>query len=148
MSKLSESSQPVKRQKASVRPITAELARELAFLEKVKDADIDMTGMPESLDWAASTVGKYYRPIKEPVSMRIDADVLNWARSLGRGYQSQVNELMRIWMYACQCTKGKKTKQTERQAMQLAVRAFVERGTKKRTSSAKKSSATRKKATR
>jgi uncharacterized protein (DUF4415 family) len=35
---------------------------------------------------------------KELFSMRIDADVLAWFRSLGEGYQSRMNALLRAYM--------------------------------------------------
>ena len=33
--------------------------------------------------WQNAAIGKYYRPIKTPVSVRIDNDVLAWLRSKG-----------------------------------------------------------------
>lgn len=40
-------------------------------------------------------VGKFYKPIKEQVAIRIDADVLAWLRAPGPGYQSRINALLR-----------------------------------------------------
>ncbi len=33
---------------------------------------------PEVRDWDSAVVGKFYRPIKKPLTLRIDADVLAW----------------------------------------------------------------------
>lgn len=118
--------------------MSEELVRELAHLKNVRDDEIDMTGMPESLDWAAAQIGKYYRPIKQPVSLRIDADVLDWARSLGKGYQSQVNELMRLWMYACRSTEGKMRADGDRQTMRAAVNEYVNRTLTKKSAAGSK----------
>ena len=41
------------------------------------------------------TVGKFYRPVKKLVSMRIDADVLDWFRSQGGRYQTRINTVLR-----------------------------------------------------
>jgi uncharacterized protein (DUF4415 family) len=41
-------------------------------------------------------------PKKELFSMRIDADVLEWFRNLGEGYQSRMNSLLRAYMEAHQ----------------------------------------------
>jgi uncharacterized protein (DUF4415 family) len=42
------------------------------------------------------------QPKKELFSMRIDADVLEWFRALGEGYQSRINALLRAYMEAHQ----------------------------------------------
>lgn len=39
-------------------------------------------------------------PRKELFSMRVDADVIEWFRSRGPGYQSQMNALLRAYMEA------------------------------------------------
>jgi uncharacterized protein (DUF4415 family) len=47
----------------------------------------------------ASGVGpewtQYFRPIKKPITLRIDADVLAWFQKKGRGYQTRINEALR-----------------------------------------------------
>jgi uncharacterized protein (DUF4415 family) len=40
-------------------------------------------------------VGRFYRPVKEQISLRVDADVLAWFRSRGRRYQTYMNEVLR-----------------------------------------------------
>jgi len=40
-------------------------------------------------------VGHLYRPIKRPVTMRLDADVLAWLKQGGPGYQTKANRLLR-----------------------------------------------------
>jgi uncharacterized protein (DUF4415 family) len=56
--------------------------------------------MPEVLDWTGAEVGRFYRPIKRPVTMRLDGDVIDWLKSYGRGYQTKVNLLLRHAMEA------------------------------------------------
>ena len=36
-----------------------------------------------------------YKPIKKPVTLRVDADVLAWFRKPGRGYQTRINRALR-----------------------------------------------------
>jgi len=43
-------------------------------------------------------VGKFYRPIKKPLTIRLDADVLDWLRGQGKGYQTRINALLRSSM--------------------------------------------------
>jgi uncharacterized protein (DUF4415 family) len=40
-------------------------------------------------------VGSLYRPIKKPVTLRIDADVLAWFKKQGPGYQTRINQALR-----------------------------------------------------
>ena len=56
---------------------------ELKALASLSDADIDTSDIPEVTDWRGAVRGKFYRPVKEPISIRIDADVLAWFRSQG-----------------------------------------------------------------
>ena len=38
---------------------------------------------------------RYFKAIKEPVTLRVDADVLAWYRKQGRGYQTRINRALR-----------------------------------------------------
>jgi uncharacterized protein (DUF4415 family) len=68
---------------------------ELTALARMPDHEIDTSDIPETTDWSHALVGKFYRPIKEPVTLRIDADVLEWLKSEGPGYQTRLNSLLR-----------------------------------------------------
>lgn len=72
--------------------------REIAALKKMKDVEINTSEFPEITDWRGVTVGRFFRPIKQPVTLRIDADILAWLKSKGRGYQTRINELLRAAM--------------------------------------------------
>ena len=38
---------------------------------------------------------RYYKPLKMPVTLRLDADVLAWFKKQGRGYQTRINRALR-----------------------------------------------------
>jgi len=38
---------------------------------------------------------EYFKPRKEAVQIRIDADVLAWFKAYGKGYQSRINAALR-----------------------------------------------------
>jgi uncharacterized protein (DUF4415 family) len=38
---------------------------------------------------------RYYRALKKPVTLRLDADVLAWFKKQGRGYQTRINRALR-----------------------------------------------------
>jgi uncharacterized protein (DUF4415 family) len=43
-------------------------------------------------------IGELYRPIKKPVTLRLDADVLAWFKRQGHGYQTRINRALRKMM--------------------------------------------------
>lgn len=44
---------------------------------------------------AAMQSGAFYRPLKKQITARVDADVLAWLKSQGKGYQSRMNAILR-----------------------------------------------------
>jgi len=78
-----------------MRKLTKEQKRDIAAIAAMKDEEIDLSDMPEVLDWSKAEMGKFYRPPKKAVTMRLDADVLEWLKGYGRGYQTRVNMLLR-----------------------------------------------------
>ena len=75
--------------------LTKSQAREIRALKRMKDQDIDLTDIPEMRNPTKVVVGKFYRPIKKSLTIRIDADVLAWVRGQGKGYQTRINGLLR-----------------------------------------------------
>ncbi len=73
-------------------PLTAEQQAELDNLamrpDEAPDAMIDYTDIPPQ-DM------RLYRPVKEMTTIRLDADVLAWLRSQGKGYQTKINAILR-----------------------------------------------------
>ncbi len=78
-------------------PITEEQRRELEALAKRPDGEIDFSDappLPESA-WKNAVRGRFYRPVKQAVSLRLDADVIAWLKKDGEGYQTRANQMLR-----------------------------------------------------
>lgn len=45
--------------------------------------------------WEGASIGRYYRPRKTAVSVRIDDVVLDWLKSKGPGHLTRINEILR-----------------------------------------------------
>jgi uncharacterized protein (DUF4415 family) len=75
-------------------------------LDAMTDEDIDFSDSPEITPqmFAKAIVkrGLEPRPAKQQVTLRIDSDVLEWFREQGRGYQTNINVLLRAYMEAHQ----------------------------------------------
>jgi uncharacterized protein (DUF4415 family) len=54
--------------------------------------------MPEVPDWSGAVRGKYYKPVKTLLSLRLDADVIDWFKSRGEGYQTRINAALREYV--------------------------------------------------
>jgi uncharacterized protein (DUF4415 family) len=67
-------------------------------LERLPPASIDFSDIPEIADWRGAMVGRFYRPLKKPLTIRLDADVLAWLRGQGKGYQTKINRILRAAM--------------------------------------------------
>jgi uncharacterized protein (DUF4415 family) len=70
---------------------------ELKKLAKMSEERIDYSDIPPLTDtfWAGAVKNPFYRPTKQATTVRIDADVLAWLRSKGRGYQTKINGILR-----------------------------------------------------
>jgi uncharacterized protein (DUF4415 family) len=77
--------------------LTARQKRELAALAALPDRQIDTSDIPELPPgaWKDAVRGKFYRPMKQAVSMRLDADVVAWLKKRGKGYQTRANNILR-----------------------------------------------------
>ena len=75
--------------------VTKHQAKEIQALQRLRDGEIDLTDIPQLRDWDKAAIGKFYRPIKKSLTIRLDADVLAWLRGPGRGYQTRINALLR-----------------------------------------------------
>jgi uncharacterized protein (DUF4415 family) len=83
------------------REIPAHLREEVERLAAMSDRDIDLSDIPEVTDWSRAERGKFHRPIKQQLTLRLDADVVEWfkERVQGRGYQTRINEALRHYMH-------------------------------------------------
>jgi uncharacterized protein (DUF4415 family) len=86
----------VKKQRVAGRPLTPQ-KRELAALAAMPDDQIDTSDIPElpPSAWKDAIRGRFYRPLKQAVSMRLDADVVAWLKKRGKGYQTRANNILR-----------------------------------------------------
>ena len=78
-----------------MRKLTREQERDIQAIAAKRDEDIDFSDAPPVLDWSGAEIGKFYRPSKKPVTMRLDADVIAWLKADGPGYQTKANGLLR-----------------------------------------------------
>lgn len=64
------------------------------------ESAIDFSDLPplQADEWKDAVRGKFYRPVKQQLTVRIDADVVALLKSQGKGYQSRLNKILRSAM--------------------------------------------------
>jgi uncharacterized protein (DUF4415 family) len=77
--------------------LTTKDRAKLKALAARPNSEIDTTDLPEwtNAQWKTAVRGKFYRPNKKQITAKVDADVLDWLKSQGKGYQSRMNAILR-----------------------------------------------------
>jgi uncharacterized protein (DUF4415 family) len=79
--------------------LSAEQRKQIRKLAARPDREIDLSDIPEIRAIPPDAViGKFYRPRKQSVTIRLDADVVAWLKASGEGYQTRINSYLRDFM--------------------------------------------------
>jgi uncharacterized protein (DUF4415 family) len=79
--------------------LSAKKRKELQKLAAKPDREIDLSDIPEIREIPSDAViGRFYRPRKTAVTIRLDADVVAWLKETGAGYQTRINTYLRELM--------------------------------------------------
>ncbi len=90
-------------------PLSARRKRRLEKLSQRPDNEIDTSDLPELTEkfWQNAVRNPFYRPVKQQLTLRLDADIIAWLRRQGRGYQTRANALLRNAMLGELKPKGR-----------------------------------------
>jgi uncharacterized protein (DUF4415 family) len=84
------------------KPFSPEELEQLAKLRAMRDEDIDLSDIPELTEEQLSRGFRpgLPRPIKLPVTIRLDADVVGWFKEHAgdRPYQTEINRVLRQYV--------------------------------------------------
>jgi uncharacterized protein (DUF4415 family) len=78
--------------------VSEKQADELRRLAEEDEEAVDTGDIPEITNWEDAVRGRFYRPVKEQITLRIDADVLAWFRAGGNKYQTRINAALREYI--------------------------------------------------
>jgi uncharacterized protein (DUF4415 family) len=83
--------------------LTPEQCAELDALAALPDEHIDTSDAPEVRDWSGAQRGLFYRPVKQQITLRLDADIIAWFKrksqdSRDEGYQTSMNRALREYV--------------------------------------------------
>ncbi len=65
--------------------------------EAERNASADADNRPADLAWLSAGQVVQVTP-KEPISLRLDSDVLAWFRAAGARYQTRINEVLKAYV--------------------------------------------------
>jgi len=96
----------VRYKQGEVPPLTEEEKDELRKLATRLDSEIDCSDIPplddnfwrHSMFWKDVVQSGMYRPKKVTVTTKLDADIVEWLKQQGRGYQTRMNAILRDTM--------------------------------------------------
>jgi uncharacterized protein (DUF4415 family) len=92
--------------------LSPQQVRELDKLAELPDDQIDTIDIPEipEASWQHAHRAEFFRPIKQPVTIRLDADVIDWFKTKAPegGYQTEINRVLRGHMVEAETVASKK----------------------------------------
>jgi uncharacterized protein (DUF4415 family) len=78
----------------------AEMRRQLEAIDRIADDQIDFSDIPEMTEEDLSKphwIGLFYRPGKKSVTIRLDEDMVKWFKNQGKGWQTRMNWVLRLY---------------------------------------------------
>ena len=87
--------------KGTPKTLTRSQMAELKSLAGLPDSAIDTSDAPELRDWSGVKRGLFYRPVKQQLTLRLDADVIAWFKknlAAKEGYQTRINRALREYV--------------------------------------------------
>ncbi len=79
-------------------PLTPEQKAELEALATLSGVTIDTSDARPVKDWSGAKRGVFYRVNKQLLSLRLDADLIDWFKQGGDGYQTRINAALREYV--------------------------------------------------
>jgi uncharacterized protein (DUF4415 family) len=98
--------------KETSKRLTSRQLAELKSLAALPDGAIDTSDAPELRDWSGAKRGVFYRPVKQQLTLRLDADVVDWFKrhtTSDEGYQTRINRALREYVQG-QAARGRRSR--------------------------------------
>lgn len=87
--------------KKHINPVPPEVQTEIDALATAQNP-IRTDLIPEGTgDWSKGKRGMFYRPVKQQITLRLDADLIDWFKtnlSEDEGYQTSINRALREYV--------------------------------------------------
>lgn len=87
--------------KKEISDLTPAQKAELKALAALPEEQINPRDIPEQKDWRGARRGQLFRPVKQQLTLRLDADLVAWFKDRapnGEGYQTRINRALREYV--------------------------------------------------
>jgi len=87
--------------KAKADQLSAAQRAEAEALAALPEDRINTRDIPEQRDWSGARRGALFRPVKQQITLRLDADLIDWFRrhpERDEGYQTSINRALREYV--------------------------------------------------
>jgi uncharacterized protein (DUF4415 family) len=71
---------------------------DLARIDRMRDGEIDYSDIPPLDRTFLKKATVAWPPMKKQLTIRLDANVLDWLKGHGKGYQTRINRILRVVM--------------------------------------------------
>jgi uncharacterized protein (DUF4415 family) len=81
--------------------LTPEQRTELEQLAALPEDKINTDDIPEQRDWSGARRSVFFRPVKQQITLRLDADIIDWFKRHPKpdaGYQTTINQALREYV--------------------------------------------------
>ncbi len=78
--------------------VSKQQSEELQKLAEQPEKAIDTSEIPEVTDWNEAVHARFYRPVKQQITLLIDTDLLAWFKAQGDRYQTRINAALREYV--------------------------------------------------
>ncbi len=82
-------------------PVPPEIQAEINALAGLPEEQINTEDIPAVGGWDDAKRGVFYRPIKQQITLRLDADLVDWFKNhhqQDEGYQTSINRALREYV--------------------------------------------------
>ena len=87
--------------KVTAEELTTEQRAEIDAFAALPEDQIDTSHIPEQRDWSGARRGVFFRSIKQQITSRLDADMIDWFRRHpegDEGYQTRISRALREYV--------------------------------------------------
>jgi uncharacterized protein (DUF4415 family) len=71
------------------------LERQIAAISNIKDEEINTSDIQPLTDDSFKNAIFNHKPVKKQLTVRLDAVLIEWLKSQGKGYQTRLNDILK-----------------------------------------------------
>ena len=80
---------------STTKDISAERMAEIQAFQNTDFSDAPVLSKEQLQQFTLSHLSRLYKPVKKEIHVRLDADIIEWLKKEGRGYQTRLNAILR-----------------------------------------------------